>query len=94
MESNTLSSVVDRTCVDVISDIAPAAASPIATGTRLDMSGRFRTAPVMDSRSQGGVGSYRVEGMWRSDDRLDHQDPKFTHKFSTRQGPPTCSPPV
>ena len=110
MESSTLSGIndqtVDRTAVGAISVIAPSVASPIAAAIRLcldarpDLVVRSRTAPAMDTRSQGGVGSYRVEGMWRLDDRGDDlldddQNQKFsTHKFSTRQGPPTCSPPV
>ena len=97
MESSTLSGIndriIDRTAVGAISVIAPSVAS-----IREALTDRCRTAPAMDPRSQGGVGPYRVQGMWRLDDQGNDQlddDPKFfTHKFSTRQGPPTCSPPV
>jgi hypothetical protein len=62
----------------------------------------------MSTRSISGVGVYHVPAFWRLENKgvdrgcavaipaeLDQQDPHFsTHKFTTRQGPPTCSPPV
>jgi hypothetical protein len=54
------------------------------------------------------VRMYQAPELWRLENKvvvrgctvaipaeLDQDDPQFsTHKFTTRQGPPTCSPPV
>ncbi len=60
--------------------------------------------PATDAHLLRGVGTYRVPASWQLDAPVigavrgpitDQQDPKFsTRMFSTRQGPPTCSPPV
>lgn len=62
---------------------------------------RGRRASTLDARSFAGEGAYGVRGTWF--DRMaghtilavDKQDSAFTtYNFTTRQGPPTCSPPV
>jgi hypothetical protein len=95
MEINTLSSV-DETTTSATSMIVASLVSPTQV--------RFRT-PIRSSMP--GVGAYRVPASWLAAQvvdpgcgdviatKLDPQDPQFsTHKFSTRQGPPSCSPPV
>lgn len=60
------------------------------------------------THSISGAGVYHVRAFWRLENKrvdracavaltadFDQHDPQFsTHKFTTRQGPPTCSPPV
>ena len=101
MESNTLSSVDKRT-TSATSVIVASLVSP--TQVRFRMPLRI-SMPICSSMP--AVGAYRVPASWFAAQAvdpdggvvitttLDPQDPQFsTHKFSTRQRPPICSPPV
>lgn len=99
MEINTMTGV-DKTTVGAFSTIAtcvsPIAASvrPCPDAYRPAVIGRGGIDAVAGFRSQAGVGSNRVPAMWQDDLQLiDPKMHRFTHKFTTRQGPPTCSPP-
>lgn len=71
---------------------ARSGANPVRNSDTRIPAARIRTAHVVDTSFQGGVGSYDVQGPWRFE--LPMTDPMSTHKFTTRQGPPTCSPPA
>ena len=101
MEINTLTSVDDKT-TRASSMIVASLASP--TQVRFRMPLRI-SMPIRGSMP--AVGADRVPASWFAAQvvdpgcgdviaiKLDPQDPQFsTHKFSTRQRPPTCSPPV
>lgn len=101
MESNTLSSVNERT-TSATSVIVASLVSRTPVRSRMPLGSSM---PVRSSMP--AVGAYRIPASWFAAQavdpdcgdviatKLDPQDPQFsTHKFSTRQGPPTCSPPV
>ena len=107
MEINTLSNVDDMT-TSASSVIVASLDSPTQLRFRgpIRISTPMRISMPIGS-SMPGVGGYRDPASWLAAQvidldcgdviatKLDPQDPQFsTHMFSTRQGPPTCSPPV